>query len=78
VGRLKFKEPPKVEDVNPFNEYMRDLAEVVDTQVTGEGAVTTADAGGTYTSAEQTLLNELKETVNSIISNLKSAGVMET
>lgn len=39
-------------------------------------AVASANAGATYTAAEQTLINELKTQVNLLIANLKTAGVV--
>lgn len=40
------------------------------------GTVTSANAGGTYTAAEQTLLNELKTDLNALIASLQAAGVI--
>jgi hypothetical protein len=39
--------------------------------------VTTGDAsGGTYGSSEETLLNECKSTINSILTELRDAGII--
>lgn len=40
------------------------------------GTVTSANAGGTYTAAEQTLINELKTDLNALIASLTAAGVL--
>lgn len=40
------------------------------------GTVTSANAGGTYTAAEQTLINELKTDLNALIASLVAAGVL--
>ncbi|WP_214322100.1 hypothetical protein [Nonomuraea sediminis] len=40
-------------------------------------AVSTTDAGSTYTTSVQTLINELKTKLNAFISNNKSAGQMQ-
>ena len=40
------------------------------------GTVTSANAGGTYTAAEQTLINELKTDLNALIASLQAAGVI--
>jgi hypothetical protein len=40
--------------------------------------VTAVSAGATYTSTEQTLMNTLKTSVNDILLNLKTAGLMNT
>ncbi|MFB4280861.1 hypothetical protein ACBJ59_36615 [Nonomuraea sp. MTCD27] len=37
-----------------------------------------ADAGTSYTTSEQDLLNQLKQRVNLIITNMKIAGLMDT
>ncbi|TYB69753.1 hypothetical protein FXF51_06205 [Nonomuraea sp. PA05] len=41
-------------------------------------AVGAANAGTTYTTSEQDLLNQLKDRVNLIITNMKIAGLMDT
>ena len=39
--------------------------------------VTTSDAsGGTYGSSEETLLNECKSTINSVLAELRDAGII--
>lgn len=38
--------------------------------------VAAADAGTTYTTAEQTLINELKTKLNTLLANLRSAGIL--
>lgn len=38
------------------------------------GTVTSANAGGTYTAAEQTLINELKTDLNALIAAFQAAG----
>ena len=40
------------------------------------GTVTSANAGATYTAAEQTLVNELKTDLNALIASLRAAGVL--
>lgn len=40
------------------------------------GTVTSANAGGTYTAAEQTLINELKTDLNALIASLVAAGTL--
>ena len=39
-------------------------------------AVAAANAGGTYTAAEQTLINELKTKLNALLTSLKAAGLV--
>lgn len=38
--------------------------------------VTAANAGGTYTAAEQTLINELKTKLNAALAELRKAGII--
>jgi len=38
--------------------------------------VAAANAGGTYTTAEQTLINELKTKLNALLAELRQAGVI--
>ncbi|GAW27982.1 DUF2190 family protein [Carboxydocella sp. ULO1] len=38
--------------------------------------VASADAGATYTSAEQALINELKTKLNTLLANLRAAGIL--
>lgn len=39
--------------------------------------VATANAGGTYTATEQSLINELKAQVNALLAELRQRGWME-
>ncbi|MEV0726010.1 hypothetical protein AB0I37_24930 [Micromonospora purpureochromogenes] len=38
--------------------------------------VAAANAGGTYTAAEQTLVNELKTKLNAVLVELRKAGIL--
>lgn len=46
------------------------------TKAASIAAVASANAGATYTAAEQTLINELKTQVNALIAGQKTAGQM--
>lgn len=69
MTNLNVSQPPKVEDANPFNEFMRDLTEKVALKPETT-SVSTADAGGSYDATVQALINELKTKLNSLISEL--------
>lgn len=72
-------------DVNEVN-VLRKLNEVIAQATTTQAgtvlqaatvaAVASANAGATYTAAEQTLINELKTQVNAIRTALRAAGIM--
>jgi hypothetical protein len=83
--------PPLIEGNPAFNEYMIELHEILfgdadnDGSLDGDnitgaddpGSITKPDADATYGTEERDLINETKNVVNDVITNLKATGILE-